>query len=201
MDHQNQILDFLQKPENLPVALEVATHVEALRLRLHKTFWQDITQALKTRIEISSYSDRWIIFSEGQYDNAWKNIQVQIKSKPEGFTGSILVVALMQNRPNSKYQLNYGLLWTPKDRQPPDLESYKALMVYSKQAGFIDKEQNSWWPVNHYLDIYLRSDEFMLSYGLQSDEFIDGLAEKVWDYFTGLEPSLFQLNQELFQAG
>jgi len=57
MDYKEPILDFLQQPENLPLALEVSKQVEALRLYNHQVFWQDLYQALKIRFEKSLFAD------------------------------------------------------------------------------------------------------------------------------------------------
>ena len=199
MDYQEQILNFLQQPENLPVALEVARQVEALRPHMHRLFWDDISHAINTRLSQSSFPDRWAISSAGDFDRPYRNLTIRSRIVPDSFKGSILVVGLIQHRPPS-YQLQYGLLWSPKDRPAPDCPTFRKLMDLSQKAGAPEKNQDFWWPANNLVNIFLRSDEFMLQYGLNRQEFIDNLADKIWSYFTTLELTLYEFNQELFQG-
>ena len=200
MDYQEQILAFLQKPENLPVAMEVAKHVESLRTYLHRAFWKDIILEFKTRLAGSPTAERWVVLApDTEFDRTYKNIRIHVKSIPDYFKETHLTLCLMQATPPA-YRLAYGLCWSLKERPVPGSALFKTLIDLSNQAGLSEKNQNPWWPVVSNLDIYPRSDEFMLQYGLQPAEFIDGLADKVWDYFTTIEPTLYQLNQELFQG-
>lgn len=199
MNYQEKILEFLQQPENLPVALEVVRHVDALRPHLHRAFWTEIGAALNQRLSESPCADRWVIDNEGSFDQTYRNVKIRIKSLPATFKGSHLVVGLMQERAPS-YAMLYGLLWAVKDRPAPEIEAFHTLLHISKEAGFSEKDSNSWWPRYHYLNLLPRSDEFILDYGLQPTVFIDELADKIWDYFIKLEPALYQLNQEVFQG-
>ncbi len=197
MDSQEQILTFLQKPENLAVALEVAKHVEALRPHLHQAFWKDMHQALKTRLEKPAFADRWVVDSWGNFDQSWRNLRIRVKFLPEAFKGSFLSVCFMQGAPTN-YQLYYGLYWERKDRPDPDSAAFRTLL--SKSAGFSKENKSLWWPTCRDLDIFPRKDEFMRQYGLQPKEFVDGLVEQTWAYFIDIEPTLYQLNQELFEG-
>jgi hypothetical protein len=198
MEYQDQILEFLKKPENLSIALEVMKHLEEMRPYLHQAFWKDIQKGFEARLENSTFADRWIIDTWGNFEGAYCNLRIRIKSIPDTFKGTCLSVGLMQGN-QKDYQLHYGLIWDGKDgRLAPNSAAYQTLMMLSKTAGFYEKDQNQWWPACRYLGIFLRSYEFMQRYGIQPTEFIGGLVEKIWDYFVMLEPSLYELNQEIF---
>lgn len=109
----------------MPVALEVAKHIEALRLQLHQDFWKDLHQTLKTRLEESSVADRWIITTWRNYDEAYRHVGIQVKSVPD-FKGSLLSVVFMQESP-ANYQLRYGLCWS-KDR--PEIQTVRLFEHY-----------------------------------------------------------------------
>ena len=72
MDYQDHIIEFLRKPENLPIALEVVKHTDALRIHLHKAFWPDIYTALKARLEVLPISDRWVVSKPLAFDRDYK---------------------------------------------------------------------------------------------------------------------------------
>ena len=189
MDYKEPILDFLQQPENLPLAIEVSKQVEALRLYNHQVFWQDIYQALKKRLEFSDFADRWTISGGNvdRYDEAWRNLQIRFGERHN------LAVCLMQGNPAMKYQLYYGLCWD-SERAAPVSNTFQTLIDKSKSAGVSNEKQSGWWPLVNYMNMFPRSDEFILQY---SPAFINELADRVWDYFLAVEPTLFQLNQEL----
>jgi hypothetical protein len=197
MDYQAQILEFLQKPENLAVALEVAKNIEALRSNLHNAFWKDMYKTLQSRLDKSTFADRWMIFSERNFDEAYKSIEIKVKSLPSSFKGTYLEVCLEQGTPATNYSLYYGLVWALEERSAPDSETFRTLLKISKNLGVSNENQNSWWPMKSFLNTYPRTDEFLLKY---SSGLIEDLAERIWNYFTTLEPTLFMLNQELFEG-
>jgi hypothetical protein len=197
MVNQEPFIEFLQKPENLPVALEVAQHVEALRLHFHQVFWQDIQRELNTRLGNSTFKDLWTIISEGEsFDETYRNLKIQVKSIPVSFKDSHLTVCLLQDRAPD-YRLQYGLLWANNMRSAPNSNTFQTLLEMSKSKGILAGDQNSWAPALSLLDIYPRSNEFILQY---NPKFIKELAENIWGYFTFIEPTLYQLNQELFKS-
>ena len=200
MDYQGQILAFLEKPENLPIALEVAKHVEALRPRLHKTFWTAMDQALIAKLQGSKFENRWMIYSNPRsFDQADKNLRIHIKFIPDAFKGPHLTVCLQQGLSIDHYGLIYGLAWGRQERSVPDNGTFRHLVELSKPFGFPEKNQNRWWPIFRNLNIAPRSDEFMLQYGLDPAGFIEEITLKIWTYFIKIEPHLYQLNQDLFE--
>ena len=199
MDYQEQILAFLQQPGNLLVALEVVEHLEALRLRFYQSFWKEVDQALETYLEKSDSRDRWVFYGGGtKFDQNYRTSGIYIKSRPEAFQGSYLSV--LRKRPrriNTDCSMAYAGL---KTGQLQTARFFKSLMAESRSAGVPTPKQFVWWPAINYLDIYLRSDDFLRQYGLQRAEFSEGIARRVWDYFTALERTLYDLNQELFRV-
>jgi hypothetical protein len=200
MDQQKPIFEFLSKPENLTIALEVAKYADTLRKRLHESFWEEITRALQTRMGASSFTDRWLVSTLGDFDKAYASRNIYLKTIPETFTGSTLSVCLMQSAPSGKYRLYYGLVWS-KTRSAPLSDSYSKLLQRSRENGFSEKGQVPWWPACTYLEIYPGTDEFTLEYGVNRAEFIDRLAERVWAYFVNIEAELYQFNQDMLRDG
>jgi hypothetical protein len=197
MGYQEEIFEFLQKPENLLVALEVAKHVEALRPHFHQAFWKDMEQALRVRLEISASADRWTISTSGNFDEAWRNLAIRVQYLPPTFKGSSLQILYMQEAPPN-YKLRYGLAWS-KNRPLPNSEAFQKLLELSRSTGVPTPTRDVWWPAFCSLNISLRSDEFIQQYGVQSEKFVGELVERIWSYFTALEPTLYQVNQELIQ--
>lgn len=197
MENQPSIYEFLRRPENLQVALDVANYIEELRAHLQKTFWQDIEKALSDRLANSSYSRRWQISTSGiPCEKSYKNLLITLKSTSASPQRSYLCVTLEQGEPRYGYQLYYGLRWEPAERAESRLESYKKLLAKSKELG-ADYRMLPWWPASCLLDTYLQSDEVVLQYGLEPTGFIQNLADQIWDYFTGLEAELYAFDKEI----
>ena len=200
MDYQKQIVEFLSKPENLSIAVEVSKNMEALRKKFHKSFWEDITEALKIWIKDSNYSDRWFVECEDEYDLDYKSCMISIKNIPKNYEGLYLSLSLTQDPQRYKYRLHYGLVWNKECKTTPISNFYKQIINKSNEAGFPASKGNIWWPTLSFLDIYLRSDEFLLQYGLGKAEFLNGLSERIWAYFEVIEPELYQFNKELIHV-
>ena len=197
MESQPSIYEFLRRPENLQVALDVASYVEELRAHLHKTFWQDIKKALFDRLANSPYSKRWeISMSDIPCEKPYKNLLIALKSVSASPQSSYLCVTLEQGEPRYKYQLYYGLRWEPAERAEPRRESYKKLLAKSKKLG-ADYRMRPWWPASCLLETYLRSDEVVKEYGTDPTGFVHNLADQIWDYFTGLEAELYAFDKEI----
>lgn len=199
MNNPNTILNFLEQPENLPLALEVARQVQNLRPHMQRAFWDEFLLALQTQLSQSLNKDRWEISKQGGFESPYTNIKIQAKPIPTSFSGSYLVVSLMQEPPPD-YRLRYGLLWARKDRPAPDSDTFRNLLTHSQIFGFSNLNQDPWWPAYQEMNICLRSDEFILAFGTQRKEFIERQVEKIWKYFSALEQTLHELNQELFQG-
>jgi hypothetical protein len=200
MDYQKQIIDFLCKPENLPIALEVSRNMESLRRYFHKSFWEDITKALQTRLKASRFVDRWNVVFEEDFDQDYAGCLICKKNIPENFKGTYLSLHLQQDSKKAGYQLRYGLVWNKEHKVPPKVSVYKKVLQKSIDAGVPESFGNIWWSTLFDLDLYPRSDDFAILYGLSRTDFIKDLSERIWAYFESIEPELYQLNKELMRA-
>jgi hypothetical protein len=197
MNSHEQIVEFLLKPENLPVALEVTQQVQNLRRHTHETLWKEVQTALTDRLAASQLSGRWIITSQNNFDVAYKCIEIKLRSVPASSKVNYLEACLEQGTPAENYQLYYGLVWALEEGSVPPGTAFRTLLEKSKSLGVSDDNRNSWWTMKCFLNVFPRSDEFLMKY---NPVFIEELAEQVWGYFERVEPDLYQLNQELFQG-
>lgn len=195
MDSQNQIVEFLAKPENLPITLEIAKHIEDVRINLQNSFWLEITKALESRLKDSEISKRWEVKFEEDTKNDYKGCTFYIKNRPKDDRSSYLSLTLEQYPQKYNNRLMYGLSWNKEHKSNPRSPIINSLLQKSAGAGVSEVEGNSSYLVYLYLDVYTRSDDFALNYGFDKVGFVKDLSDNIWSYFELIEPDLFKFNK------
>ena len=128
MNYDNEIVEFLLQPENLPIALEVTKQMVSVRRELHKFFWMDFQQALSERFEKSDYKDKWTITFDDEFEYDYKTCSISVRDKPKNYKGYVISISIQQNYPKDKFRLCYGICWNQAQKSIPNLDSF--LMSY-----------------------------------------------------------------------
>jgi hypothetical protein len=207
MNHKQKIVEFLVKPENLPVTLEVANHIEEVRQMLNQSFWTDFKRALQTNLNQSSLRNRWVVGFDGDYGADGIFCWIQNKHLAENFTCYNLFLGI-EEWSKGGYSVGYGMAWNKEIKNETDkkviqrsyrLESYKRLLQKSDNVEDPAEENLPYWPRYYLLDLDFRGDDFALEYGLDRSGYVRDLANKIWVYFKTIEPELYRFNQEMMR--
>lgn len=161
---EHAVLDFFSQQENLPLALSVAEHVDAIRLRMNNEFWR----RLGARAE--------------RISTAWQVQLTEDRNTEECLVGLSLQPADSENplflRPMLEQQLlgetvriYFGLMW---NTQPtPDrlsLPEVAALRDALQQEGFKNNEKFLAWQWSPY---HPRERRFLLRLAEDRDALLD----------------------------
>ena len=197
MAYDDAILEFLAKPENLPVALEVSRYLEKLKETLLEKFWVMFSERFVNLYKLSDYDQNWNAHStvEGGSIKSYTKCGV-IPLKASQCETPLLGVFLENNIKSSGYRFYRGVWWT--DSNPTyDPIAYRDLQSKLNSLGLTNSDSR--WAGYHYLGFYALGEKFLFRMGNDPQDFVKEVVQQTWDLFVELEPILSGFNQQLLE--
>ena len=130
MSYEEKILQFLAKPENLPVAFEVAEYLQKLKEFTHQMFWSNFSEAMTVRMEDSLYNDKWEFapISEENWNRQWEIGAIRPKGQLDP-DKPVLQVGIQQGSIANLFWLLVGVNWTPQPAKEYNVPSFEELQA------------------------------------------------------------------------
>jgi hypothetical protein len=193
MNPSREILDFLTKPENIHVALEVSEYVETLKRQTHHDFWVSMNQMLAVKVE-SEFRGQWAFqkFPINNLRSDWKIASIRMHVHQES-APPLLSFGVGQDSQEKKYQLFCGVLH--HNVEGVSLIGLRGLLV-SLELG----NTSDYWAGWGNLPVTPFTPEFVSSVHGRRDAFVAEVADMVWERFTRLRSEMEAINQEILRA-
>ena len=196
MPYDDEILEYLSKPENIVIAIKIYKYMERLMPNLLEKFWHQYAEKLNYRLSQSEYRDGWEIMGE----SGWLPVKPPTDQPISPVTASILNVNLLMaclehTKSSQNFRFQSGIRWT-KEWCEVGNPILSELRIKFRAYRFIE---NGWWPGLRLLDIYGYDEEFLKQMSGSPDEFVDEMVDNIWDSFVDLEPDLSATNAKLIQ--
>lgn len=167
MNEEQEILDFFNQTENLPLALSVAEQMDKLRVRMNNRFWQELLARLNASIK--------------EHELAWCVELTEDKNAPDSLVGlhcTSLTEQQLYLRPmmeqqylGGEWRVYFGLIWSaaPAPGQL-GLAHVSNLKASLQKAGFKSNESFLAW---QWTAFHPRRKDFLLSYARQPEKSLD----------------------------
>lgn len=195
-EFNDEIMNFLKKPENLSLAIDIAKRVNHLRKALHKDMWDMIAQDLTKHLSNSEYSESWEVVAPSDEDTFKTNAMCVITPKitEEIERNRFLRVAIQQWDRSHNFQLYYGVIWNEKLEEDLDNEKLTHLTNWMSARQF---NKTEWWPGYKMLRCYPQTDRFVMQMSTDSKSFIATITDKILELYMNVAPNLEAINEQL----
>lgn len=193
MSYEQEVMQFLSRPENLPIALEVAVYVEQIKSALHEKFWNELAINLRQRLNTSAFQEHWRVDAPEDVTKPYAKCVFH----PKGPTApSPIRIGIEQNTRQGNYALYYGMHWAhQKPAKADQIEAVEILRQELLAQGFV-KESN-WWLGWQWLNVQVYSAPVLQGMSADSAAFVDTFAEKIWETFLQFRPLAEEVNAKL----
>ena len=187
MNEEQAALDFFSQPENLPLALIAAEHIDEIRQRMNNEFWEALREQLDTWL--SQQGLNWI--SDLTRDRNSDDCFVGLHLKPQEEQRAFLIPFMEQQFMGKEYRIFFGLMWssTP-DAGQKSQPAIQSLISSLSDAGLSDSDTFLGY---QWLPWHPRRRDFLLRFANQRDEL---LAEAMQP----MQLILGELGEQLAQA-
>lgn len=195
MSYEDQLIKYLAQPENLPVALEIAEHVQKLKDDLHRRFWSLFAELVNPRLAQSGVAESWqyIPVPPTKVKTEWiTSCLSPRKSKGKGIP--MLQIAFGQATRNKHYSFFHGVEWSndPSGYTYPPLDDLKAKLM---ELRLIIVEPL--WPGWNYHRYAAESEAFMLKFYSQPEVVTAEIVDDYWKLFLELRSLCEAINGEV----
>ncbi|HIP73425.1 MAG TPA: hypothetical protein EYH05_18765 [Anaerolineae bacterium] len=191
------ILDFIARPENLELALEVSDYVKEIKKKYHKLFWQQAYQELNERIKNNAYDSSWIVtpVSENKLFSTYTGCSIRTHASLNHSNHSWLRASLSQANKNSQFRLYYGFQWTEKAKEKiSGLDIIRTMADELAKAGFKD---DSWWLGWKWLSYHIYSKTFLVRMSQNPSLLVKEVIDPFWSEFEKRRVQIETVNQAL----
>ncbi len=186
-NEEQVVLDFFSLPENLPLALIAAEHLDGIRLRLNNEFWTTMRAQIDRLLEQHALAWDSNLTEDRNNDQCLVGLHMQ----PHSEQGIFLRPFMEQQFMGDSYRIYHGLMWsTAPNPAQKTLASVETLRKTLHQAGFKESDSFLAW---QWLPWHPRRKEFLVRFANHRDN----LMEEAEDIWTRL---LLTYNEELHLA-
>ena len=178
MNEQQAALDFFSQPENLPLALIAAEHIDDIRQRLNNEFWEGLREQL----------DSWTAQQGLAWDSAITEDRnndeclVGLHAKPQTEQRVFLIPFMEQQFLGGDYRMFVGLMWNTEpdvaQKNQPAVAELRSLLV---DAGFSESDTFLAW---QWLPWHPRRRDFLMQFSQKRDELL-AEAMQPWQLILG----------------
>lgn len=195
MNEQQAALDFFSQPENLPLALITAEHIDDIRQRLNNEFWESLSERLESWITEQGLPWDSAITEDRNNDEC----MVGLHAKPQAEQRVFLIPFMEQQFLGGDYRMFFGLMWnTAPDAAQKNLPEVAALRSLLTDAGLSESDSFLAW---QWLPWHPRRRDFLMQFTQKRE---DLLAEAIQPWQLILKEfgeQLKQANQALNMPG
>lgn len=195
MNADEEINEFLAKPENLPLVLDVARRVDDVRRLLIRRFWDRVEEMLHEWT--ATTRDIWIVEKCIMNNDPLSNYCYCLL-KQEVAQGAFSVqFSVQQENPNLKTYI--GLSWS-RERAAiePQSELLRSILQELKLRNTEFTSWWHWWPAIRPTGIFLNSDSGLHELA-SGDELARQHADMLLELFQNFRESVEAVNQEIAQ--
>jgi hypothetical protein len=196
MDYERAAAEFLARPENLPIALEVAKRIEQTKNYLQIRFWHMYRDEMEHRLYTAKHSQQWQVSLERQerlLDPYAKCLLVPAKVRQ----GAVyLRVTLEAQHPRNEYNFIYGLCWSTQYGATLNPIMAEEMVKVLKTISFA-VNPSDWWLTYVSVGQRLREDTFLVRFTSEPEEAVNEIADIVWSFFGQIREPLEALNESL----
>ncbi len=188
MNEEKAVLEFFSREENLPLALAVASRMDALREEMNSRFWQE----LKHRIDIQllRHAPEWQ--TELIEDRNSSGLLLGLQCKPQSARQNCLFPILEQQQMGGTWRIVLGLMW--QKQTEPNLHETERLRQALNKAGFKSNEQFLAW---RWTDFYPRRSDFLLRISTTPDQLLNEVESAFSALAIGHHPLISRINAQL----
>ena len=198
MTTDNEILNFLTRPENIPMVFEVVHHYEPLLDHFYDLFVQLVTEDLKTRLKKSDYVGKWIIEKGNIQDCTVDYATIYIKLKEEFLTENrFKLFAALQRGPRAdQCPTWYGVCWSSvvSELAPVPWEVDKVTKKLQPISSF---PRRQWWLGRILMPYKIQGELFIIQLAQNKAGFIQEIIDPFWGMFTDIAEDLEAANLSL----
>jgi hypothetical protein len=178
MNEEQAALDFFSQPENLPLALIAAEHIDDIRQRLNNEFWEALHERLGS----------WLTEQGLPWDSAItedrnnEECLVGMHAKPQAAQRTFLIPFMEQQFLGGDYRLFFGLMWnTAPDAAQKNQPAVTALRSLLSDAGLSESDTFLAW---QWLPWHPRRRDFLLQFAAQREALL-AEAMQPWQLLLG----------------
>lgn len=195
MSYEDQVLEFLAQPDNLPIAIQVADYIQKLKEELHQRFWPSFNAVAKTRLTGSEHVSKWSFspFPIKRLRTEYQDCAI-FPLKDDGSNQSGLAVFFGQSSRDNSYRFYHGIKWIkkPKDFDHPLLTDLKSQLVAHNLIHAWDNR-----PGLNYLHYRAQGEDFMLKMYHEPEIIVGELVDNFWQLFLDFLPIIDAVNKEV----
>lgn len=196
MNYEQAIIEFLARPENFPIALDVAKQVEHVKDHLQVQFWSHYSEAIGRRLTSAGLIEGWREKIQCNENLLGAYTKCRIAFKPQKPDVVHLDVALEAGVPRDGYPIYYGLHWSrpyQKTYESPTLSKIRDIV---SKLGF-RLNPNPWWVMTSQLRLSLRDDRLLTRLASEPAQVNDEVVNAVWTFFEQVRVPLEAVNEVL----
>ncbi len=167
MNEQQAVLEFFNAPENLPLGLVLAEHLDSIRGQINTQFWQGLYQRMDILLQERALPWHVLTTEDRNVEDSLVGLYCAVKSDQEIYLRPMMEQQYLGN----KWRIYFGLMWstTPSPQQLA-LPAVTALKDALLQAGFKNNETLLGWQWTHF---HPRGRDFLLRYAQHPDALLD----------------------------
>jgi hypothetical protein len=191
-DYESAVTDFLAKPENLDLAIDIAAQLENVKKYLLDRFWEELVGTVRNRL----HDEHLWVLEENAVDD---NVSIRPSQLPQPPNAPQIKISIEDARANAYY----GLEWNRKVRDPEReriCAEVPQVADLLKLQLFDDWERpEEWWAVWEYLDSDQRSKTTLMR--LSKNEPVGAeVAKHLVDLFEKVGDQVGKANNALLEA-
>lgn len=195
LNDEQVVLDFFTRPENLPLAMVAAEHLDELRRELNNAFWQDMGSRLDALLAEHGLPWRSNPTEDRNLDDCLVGVHLQPASDARIF----LRPFMEQQFSGDSYRIYFGLIWSSApDGAQNNLPQVTELAQTMESAGFRKGDDIFAWL---WLPWHPRSRAFLTSFGMQREAFMKEVMQPWEDLLLEFGELLQRANLALENSG
>lgn len=198
-----EILDYLCRPETIPQVLTIVQNAPAIRSRLWQGFWTDLVKHLETNAptglrELANaprHSMRWVLCPalerlEEYNAGAYYLLDGKVQSKSECLSYSVF---------QQKGKIYYGVGWNDPPTDSPVLQSPDVKKLSDFLSGLDFGSERGWFGWND-VDCQNSGDAFLLEYYEGKEQILNQISDPVWKMMQETFEMVVNANRVLTKA-
>lgn len=167
MNEEQAALDFFAQPENLPLALLTAEHLDAIRLRLNNEFWLALRERLDAWLTQQALPWTTELTEDRNTEECLVGLHLQPKSEQRVFLRPFMEQQFL----GDNYRVFHGLMWnTAPDATQKNRPAVETLRTLMSDTGLKHSDSFLAW---QWLPWHPRRRDFLLRFAFRRDELLD----------------------------
>ncbi len=190
MNYEQEIIQFLSKPENLSLVFEIADKVYQVRKKLHNEFWDFVINDLESKLRDSQFNKDWELEKSPDLCSSWSGVWF----KPKYNVSDYHVFPRIEQWAASDLNIFYGLHQKNKNVTIIAQHVQEIIKILRKQ-GFV--KQSDVWPAYRFMDIHPWTNDFFLRFAKGDRSQAKIVIDLFWDFFSKHALEIKEVNDSM----